>query len=384
LRDEGCFALVTPRSLLNGAGAAEWRSEVLSNSQTHITTIINTNKWIFPSVHAQYSIVLICSVKTTGNNRAIGLNGPFDNQLDFIKNANSYGYLEVQELAAASTGMTIPQLPDMRSIEVFRKLRKSPRFDEFPDFNFKPIGEFHATNDRHVFDSGKKAGPGKMKVVGGSSFNHWAFDTEDIFAWADKNIAIEHLQKKRLNQARISSSAFFNLNPKTLTSSKTLPVFSSRIAFRQVTNSVDSRTVISMLIPPSNLLVNSAPYLLKVNGTAQDEAFLLAIFSSYSLDWYARRFIVLNLNFHILNGFPIPVLKKSDKKYKQIITFKSKYYFILFYLLLSCMNILFYFYLMKLLLFRFPFIIFHLSTYFLSVVRQDTRVRLILLWAGGY
>lgn len=320
LRDEGCFALVTPRSLLNGAGAAEWRNEVLSNSQTHITTVVNTNKWIFPSVHAQYSIILICSVKTTGKNKSLGLNGPFDNELNFIENVNNYGYLEVQELAAASTGMTIPQLPDTRSIEVFKKLRKSPRFDEYSDFNFKPVREFDATNDRSIFDSGQKSGPDNLKVVGGSSFNHWAFNTEDIFAWADKNIAIEHLQKKRLNQARISSSAFFNLNPKILTSSKTLPLYSSRIAFRQVTNSVDSRTVISMLIPPSNLLVNSAPYLLKVNGTVQDEAFLLAIFSSYSLDWYARRFIVLNLNFHILNGFPIPVVNKSDKKYKQILT----------------------------------------------------------------
>ena len=29
---------------------------------------------------------------------------------------------------------------------------------------------------------------------------------------------------------------------------------------------------------------------------------------------------MLNLNFHILNGFPIPVVNKSDKKYKQILT----------------------------------------------------------------
>ncbi|NCU48585.1 MAG: hypothetical protein EBX84_01265, partial [Candidatus Fonsibacter lacus] len=174
------------------------RSEVLNNSQTHITTIINTNKWIFPSVHAQYSIVLICSVKTSGNKKAIGLNGPFDNQLDFVNNANSYGYLEVQELEAASTGMTIPQLPDMRSIEVFKKLRKNPRFDDYSDFNFKPVREFDATNDRKIFDSGNKAGSGKMKVIGGSSFNHWALNTEDVFAWADKSIAIQHLQGKRL------------------------------------------------------------------------------------------------------------------------------------------------------------------------------------------
>ena len=29
------------------------------------------------------------------------------------------------------------------------------------------------------------------------------------------------------------------------------------------------------------------------------------------MDWYARRFIELNVNFHILNGFPIPPLQSS-------------------------------------------------------------------------
>jgi hypothetical protein len=46
-------------------------------------------------------------------------------------------------------------------------------------------------------------------------------------------------------------------------------------------------------------------------GDERAEAYLLGILSSLPLDWYARRFIELNVNFHILNGFPIPKFEIS-------------------------------------------------------------------------
>ena len=41
-------------------------------------------------------------------------------------------------------------------------------------------------------------------------------------------------------------------------------------------------------------------------GDKKDEAFLLGVLSSIPLDWYARRFVETNVNFFILNPFPIP------------------------------------------------------------------------------
>jgi len=319
IRNQGQMALVAPRSLLNGAGSSAWRVEVLRNSETLITSVINTNRWIFPSVHAQYSIILICAKKTLGSCKPIGINGPFDSASKFKEENVKYGYLDIDDLASASTGMTIPQLPSQPSIEVFKKIRLSPRFDQYPDFEFKPIAEFHATSDRKVFDTSTQSSADKMPVLGGSSFNLWAVNPDQVFAWADKRIAVDYLQNKRFNQARTSSSAFYNLDSTTLADISTLPSNHPRIAFRQVTNSVDSRTIISMLIPGQTLLVNSAPYLLRVKGTPQDEAFILATLSSMVLDWYARRFIVLNLNFHIFNGFPFPLVEKNDEKYKRLI-----------------------------------------------------------------
>jgi hypothetical protein len=91
-----------------------------------------------------------------------------------------------------------------------------------------------------------------------------------------------------------------------------LPFLHPRIAFRTITNATNTRTVISALVPGKTLLTNNAPYLLNRSGTAKDEALILAILSSYTVDWFARKTVELSLNFHIFNNLPIPVL--SNKK----------------------------------------------------------------------
>ena len=65
--------------------------------------------------------------------------------------------------------------------------------------------------------------------------------------------------------------------------------------------------------------VNQAPYLLFVEGTARDEAYLLGVLSSMILDWYARRVIEMSLNFYLLNNFPIPEHFDDDPVARRVV-----------------------------------------------------------------
>jgi hypothetical protein len=49
-----------------------------------------------------------------------------------------------------------------------------------------------------------------------------------------------------------------------------------------------------------------APYLLFPTNHEDSEAFLLGVMSSVIFDWYARKFLEVGTNFHLLNAFPIP------------------------------------------------------------------------------
>lgn len=318
LRNFGFFGLVTPRSLLNGAGSALWREEIFGNAETFISTIINTGKWIFPSVHAQYSISLMCVKKTLLSQNAISISGPFDSEKSFLIGASKFGSLDYETLKNATTGFTVPQLPDAGSVTIFKKMRMQPRLDSLKTMEVKPVAEFHATNDRAIFDTGKGEGDGRWPVLGGSAFNIWEPSFSEIYAWADADRVEEALFEKRKNQSRTRSSAFFGLESHIINDRNSLACKSPRIAFRDITNSVDYRTIIACLVPGNLVLTNSAPYLYFSRGTKVDEAYLLGVLSSIPLDWYARRFVVLHLNFHILNGFPIPDPPSSNKLRQRI------------------------------------------------------------------
>jgi len=118
-------------------------------------------------------------------------------------------------------------------------------------------------------------------------------------------------------QLRLKSSAFYGLDLESDLSGKH-PMFRPRIGLRAVTRSTDTRTVIPALLPPGVVLTNMAPYLLMPTGREKTEAFLLAVLSSIPFDWYARKFVELALNFHLLSAFPIPEPPEGKSKSRAI------------------------------------------------------------------
>ena len=202
---------------------------------------------------------------------------------------------------------------------MFAAIRSAPRLDDTgAGWSFKPVREFDATNDRPTFDAGNQT-PKRWPVVGGAGFNIWEPETGEVYAWADPRTATAALQAKRLNQVKLKSSAFYGMDADWAADPATLPCRAPRIAFRDITNATNTRTCIAALVPPETLLVNQAPYLLRVEGSEADEAFLLGVLSSIPLDWYARRYVELHLNFHILNGLPVPQPEVTDPRRVRVV-----------------------------------------------------------------
>ena len=143
-------------------------------------------------------------------------------------------------------------------------------------------------------------------VYTGASFNIWNSDTGRYYDSVDSEDITDHLQAKRLRQHRSSKSAFAAFDEETIENPATLPCLRPRIVYRDVTRSTDSRTTIAALVPGGVVVVDKAPYLLRIRGNERDEAFMLGVLSSMILDWYARRIVEQQIKFYILNNFPIP------------------------------------------------------------------------------
>jgi hypothetical protein len=317
IRHQGHVSLVLPRSILNSAGNAYWRQNILVSGILRITTLVNTGKWIFPEVHPQYSFSLISICKASPDDN-IYFQGPFHDHESFNASTKPH-ILSTNMILNGAEGAAFPSIPDEQSLEIYKIMRQSIRFDVVTnDWNYRLIAEMHATADRQTFDSADISQPHYV-VYGGASFNLWEPATGEIFAYANPRTVTDALSQKRQRQIRLNSSGFYGMSDAWAQDENTLPFRHPRIAYRQITRPTDTRTVICTLVPPNTILTNAAPYIFSPINNKRQEAYVLGVLSSIPFDWYARRHVELNFNFHILYSAPIPRPHPDDPRRRRVI-----------------------------------------------------------------
>ena len=166
---------------------------------------------------------------------------------------------------------------------------------------------------------------GDWPVYKGASFDIWQPDTGIYYAWANPERAFDWLQRKRLRAAKSRRDTAHREFPLEYLQDKlNLPCFKPRIAFRDVTNRTNQRTVIACLVPPKVFIANQAPYLLWPRGDKKDEAYLLGILCSIPLDWYARRFVETHVNYFVFNPLPVPRPEHNDVRWARVVALAGR------------------------------------------------------------
>jgi Eco57I restriction-modification methylase len=316
----GRIGVVLPRSVLAAKGSEEFRWTLFGNAKgVDATLILNNRNWFFEDVHPQYTVGLVAIERnsTADDGSSVYLEGPYSNRASYDSRLENGGASFVgEEVLGWNDSASLPLLPTVESVEVFAQLRKAPRLDlDAPkQWRAKPHTELHATNDK----TDKKTGQVLMDLVSedcpegfwpvykGESFDLWEPDTETYYAWGDVATIIPRLQAKRARGNRLQRSVFYECDADWCGDTDTLPCFSPRIAFRDISRATDSRTMRCTLVPPEIFIANQAPYFVFPRGGMDDSAYLLGVLSSTPLDWYARRFVETHVSFFVLNPFPIP------------------------------------------------------------------------------
>jgi hypothetical protein len=315
IRHCGQFGVVLPRAALNGAGTRLWRKEVINNgSFSNVVTAVNTNGWMFANIHGQYAVGLVSATKGS-EVESVRFVGPFFDHHEFTMGRDDLAEVSVTEFLGWSDSAAFPSLPNQQSVDVFRKLRKYPRFGTVFVSDFRAAAELHATQNSDLFNVNLSVARGSVPVMTGSSFEIWQPGYGDLYAKGNDE-TIQFILEKTRNSAKQASSAFFGMEIKGIGD---LPLSRPRIAFRDVTNATNTRTMIPCLIPPGVVLIHPAPYLVRRNSSEVDEAFLLGVMSSMVFDWYCRRIVELHLTFEILDQVPIPQLPNGDATWARIV-----------------------------------------------------------------
>lgn len=321
-RNQGRIGVVLPRSALSAKGSEKWRLKILKDgSFEDVTLLLNNRQWIFEDVHPQYTIGLV-SVRKGSDGREVKMRGPYASYAAFLagKIEQPVG-IPVDEFAHWSEGASFPLLPSERSYDVFLKMRSNPSFASAQHpWSARPIqGDFNSTTGKAHMVLRPQSTTGLWPVYSGASFNIWVPDTGRYYAWAKPDVVTKVLYKRRLKQQGDSRSAYRAFDDAWAKDKSTLPCLHPRISYRKITRATDSRTAIPALIPPSVITTTADPFLLLAAGDQVDEAYLLGIMSSISFDWFVRRYVEINLDFHLLESFPVPNPKKESAARRRVV-----------------------------------------------------------------
>ena len=319
VRDGGYIGVVLPRgSSLAGAGTSQWRTEILSGSTfTDVTLLLNTRHWSFDAVEPRLTIGLV-TIKKNGASRSLALRGPYSSMAAYMEGMDSgdagISTFAAEDVLGWAEGAAFPMLPSAASVDVFAAMRRHPNFGaNVGEWSFRPVAELHGTAQKHYFDFNLDAPEPQctMPVWTGETFNLWAPEIGEPYAYADPHDIESFLLSKRLNQIKNRRSAFAGQSNSWAVDPKKLATRHPRIVFRDVARSTDTRTMLCALAPPGITPNHKALYLHQVTGTSQDEAYVLGMLSSRVLDWFTRRYVETTMSYGLLNSFPMPRVNTS-------------------------------------------------------------------------
>jgi hypothetical protein len=213
--------------------------------------LLNSRQWIFPDVHPQYTIGLVALRKGEDHVGTLRLRGPYPSRARYdVGVGEEPAEFSTEAFRTWTEAASFPLLPSSEATEAFTKLRVHPRLDDKnSEWRARPVRELDATNDKKHMIFRDEAPDDAWPVYKGSSFDLWNPDTGDYYAWADPDYITDVLQAKRLNQQRNSRSAFSAFPIEWARDPATLPCLYPRIAFRNVTNRTNRRSLVTSLVP---------------------------------------------------------------------------------------------------------------------------------------
>ena len=306
VRETGFIGVVLPRTTFNTKGSEGFRKWLYIGSATHrVDFLLNNKRWIFDT-HPQYSIALVVAERTTPTpTHRIELAGTAKSPAEWSEQASSNGVRLTT--SAFGPGRETPLLRSQDEADLLARLRVGNRFPLGAGGRWScfPVRELDETNDKRFWRGQSKGHP---LWKGGS------FDQYEPSGAGERACPVTAALLKKVRKPRPGSHSLIALQtPLAIRKKGVLTELKrARVAFRDVTNRTNSRTILACLVPSGVFLTNTAPYLAFVKGTSIEQAACLGIMNSLPFDWQARRFIEIHANFFLLEGLSLPDLYDDD------------------------------------------------------------------------
>ena len=307
LRDYGRLGVVLPRSVFLAKGSSGFRHWLFEEAAPErVDFLVNNRLWMFDT-HPQWTVALLAAKREVPRVDAlVEVAGIAASRHEFVAQSEAPGL----RIAKASLGpeLEIPLLANQAAVDLLAKLRSDRPFPYGGgQWNCFPVAEFHETNDAKLWRGATKGWP----LWKGESFDQFAPHGHGARVCPPSEDAFRKARKPRPGKGSLLAK---DISIAKRRDAVETTVGKTRVAFRDVTNRTNSRTVLACLVPPEIFLTNKAPYLAFIDADVTAVSACLALMNSLALDWQARRFVETNINFFILEGLKLPSLTEEDVK----------------------------------------------------------------------
>jgi hypothetical protein len=323
--DAGRLGAVLPGDSFKIKGATRVR-EVLATHFARLDLLMLTNKgqWVFDAVHGQKLVVLIAAERALQVKRCVYILRQEIHDPSKWAQAAEEGFEVTDDwILRFSPTRVVPIIPSPGSVAIINSLMRLPRLGDHPSFPVARVyADFETYKDKHRWFAEKRTD--SWPVYKGESFDLWEPDTGRYFGFTHGESIAVAVHQRRLRSKSAGPYA------KTLAAWRqdpaTHPVHFPRIAFRNVTNRTNRRTLIAALIPRNVVTTETAPWILWYNEEqrAEKEALLLGILSSRPLDWWVRRFVEGHVDEEAFDSLPIPVIEVAHPLAQVIISASAR------------------------------------------------------------
>ncbi|MBX4918374.1 hypothetical protein HJA76_01340 [Rhizobium bangladeshense] len=302
----GRVAVVLPGETFKIKGTADLRRQMTERfSSVETSFLTNKGEWVFDGIHEQKFIVLVNATAGVSDDVAFWVTPECRSRTSWEKKREAWVELPMEWLARFSSSLILPTISDVRDKDILDTFLGSPALCVHPDLRVRRVyADFETTRDKELW---QPWGEGRWPVYGGEGFDLWESDrgAEKYYAWTDPTI-LSRLVERRERSPK--SSPYGEMASAWKANPDTHPALHPRIAFRNVTNRTNQRTLLTALIPPRTVTVEVAPWILFLDPghDLSDEAFLLGAMSSRICDWWVRRFAEGHVDEEAFNCIRIP------------------------------------------------------------------------------
>ncbi len=309
LRQGGRLGVVLPRSAFNAKGSRAFRKWLHRETTVErVDFLLNKGRWAFDA-EPRYSVGLLAARnQVPASKHRIEIAGVADSPEAW----EEQGTLPGVRIPDSGLGpdLQIPLLESQAEADLLAKLRRGTPF---------PLGggrwrcfavrELDETNDKRLWNAVVRSDATLLPLWKGESFDQY-----DPHGAGERRCPDSEALQRKIRKPRPGSGQLVGKKISLAVRRRAVlrELQRARVAFRDVTNRTNSRTVLACLVPPRTLLTNTAPYVAFVGEEEIAQSAALGVMNSLTFDWQARRYVEIHMSFFLLNSLTIPNLDHED------------------------------------------------------------------------